>query len=145
MQSKENSIARSYLVAWKWDSLAARTPLQNGLKQKKAMKAEPKPVPGDIFVRPSRASAECEWPDFYALLESLRGPETLPLRKIAEIAGDTSLNPEANILRKIQNRTLADDARRFILRHIFDDAQLLSGASRKRLVAQGHRGTTMRS
>jgi hypothetical protein len=90
-------------------------------------------TPGAVVIRPTRADAERNPDDFYALLAALRSPETLPLRKIAEIAGDTSLNPEPNILRKIKNRTLTEDARRFLLRHIFDEENLLSGKGRRQL------------
>lgn len=97
------------------------------------MKAETPPTPGQEIIRPTRSSAERHSDDFYALLEALRGPDTLPLRKIAEISGDTSLNPEPNILRKIKSRTLSDDARKFLLRHIFDEARLVSGKTPKQL------------
>jgi hypothetical protein len=97
------------------------------------MKAETTPTPGQAVIRPTRSSAETHPDDFYALLEALRGPDTLPLRKIAEISGDTSLNPEPNILRKIKSRTLSDDARKFLLRHIFEDENLVSGNTRRKL------------
>jgi hypothetical protein len=90
-------------------------------------------LPGSIAIRPTRQQAECEPDDFYSLLDALRGPESLPLRKIAEVVGDTSLNPEPNTLRKIQSQTLPDQARRHLLRHIFDEAQLLSGKMRRQL------------
>ena len=92
-------------------------------------------TPGEIVIRPTRAEAEREPNEFYALLAALRSPDTLPLRKIAEIVGDTSLNPEPNILRKIKNRTLTEDARRFLLRHIFEEENLLSGKKRRQLSA----------
>lgn len=92
-------------------------------------------APGAIAIRPTRADAESNPNEFYTLLAALRNPETLPLRKIAEIVGDLSHNPEPNILRKIKNRTLTEDARRFLLRHIFDEGSLLSGKMRKQLVA----------
>jgi hypothetical protein len=91
--------------------------------------------PGAITVRPTRADAERSAQEFYTLLEALRDPHVLPLRKIAAIIGDTSLNPEPNILRKIQNRTLSDDARRYLLRHIFDEENLISGKLRRQLAA----------
>jgi hypothetical protein len=97
------------------------------------MNAETPPTPGQTIIRPTRSSAEKHSDDFYTLLEALRGPETLPLRKIAEISGDTSLNPEPNILRKIKSRTLSDDARKFLLRHIFDDERLVSGKAPRQL------------
>jgi len=90
-------------------------------------------VPGSIEIRPTRAQAEREPEKFYPLLEALRGPDTLPLRKIAEIAGDTSLNPEPNTLRKIRSQTLSDETRRSLLRHIFDDEQLVSRRMRRKL------------
>lgn len=96
------------------------------------METQPKPRPGAITIRPTRTSAEKEPGKFYPLLEELRGPGTLPLRKIAELTGDNSLNPEPNILRKIKGQTLSEDVRRVVLRHIFDD-QLLSGKMRRQL------------
>jgi hypothetical protein len=100
------------------------------------MDAEGEPeTPGTMVIRPTRADAERDPNEFYTLLAALRSPETLPLRKIAEVVGDTSLNPEPNILRKIKNRTLTEEARRFLLRHIFDEENLLSGKTRKQLSA----------
>jgi hypothetical protein len=92
-------------------------------------------MPGSFVVRPTRADAEKDSNEFYALLAALRTPETLPLKKIAEIVGDTSLNPEPNILRKIKNRTLTEEARRYLLRHIFEEENLLSGRVRRQLSA----------
>src|ERR1700681_2108174 len=98
-----------------------------------ALSAETKPRPGELIIRPTRADAERNSDDFYLLLAAVRNPETLPLRRIAEISGDTSLNPEPNILKKIKNRTLSEDARRYLLKHIFDDESLLSGKTRKQM------------
>jgi hypothetical protein len=90
-------------------------------------------TPGSIHIRPTRVAAERQPQNFYSLLDTLRDPGTFPLRKIAELSGDTSLNPEPNTLRKIQNRTLPDDARRSVLRYIFEDGGLLTGGFRKSL------------
>jgi len=95
-------------------------------------------TPGTMLIRPTREEAERNPDHFYALLGALRSPETLPLRKIAEIVGDTSLNPEPNILRKIKNRTLSRDARRYLLRHIYEEQPVLSGGARERLAAIDH-------
>src|SRR5580700_3785131 len=100
-----------------------------------ALNAETKPRPGELIIRPTRADAERNPDHFYTLLAAVRNPGTLPLRKIAELSGDTSLNPVPNVLRKIKNRTLSEDARRYLLKHIFDDESLLSGKTRRQIAA----------
>jgi hypothetical protein len=101
------------------------------------MEEEAKPIPGGVRIRPTRALAETDPERFYSLLEELRGPVVLPLRKIAEVTGDTSLNPEPNLLRKIKSRTLSGEARRLLLRYMFDEEQLLSGRARRLLADVG--------
>ncbi|MCP3439808.1 hypothetical protein [Bradyrhizobium sp. CCGUVB14] len=90
-------------------------------------------APGAIQIRPTRLRAEREPDQFYPLLEAFRDPDILPLRKIAELSGDRSLNPEPNTLRKLKSQTLSDEARRVLLRHIFDDERLLFGKRREAL------------
>jgi hypothetical protein len=100
------------------------------------MDAEEKaPMPGAIVIRSTRDDAERSPDDFYCLLEEFRGSGLLPLRKIAEACGDSSLNPEPNILRKIQSRTLSEQARAALLGHIFGRESLLFGASRRQVSA----------
>jgi hypothetical protein len=91
--------------------------------------------PGSAKIRPTREDAEQDIDQFYALLSVLRERRELPLKKIAYITGDETGNPEASVSKKITSRTLPKEARDFILRYIFDEANLLSGASRKQLSA----------
>ena len=97
------------------------------------MDGDPTPTPGSTAIRPTRAKAEKDLDAFYALLEAFRDPQLLPLRKIAEICGDASLNPEPNTLRRIKNRSLSDESRASLLRHIFDEERLVSGRARRQL------------
>jgi hypothetical protein len=103
------------------------------------MDAEGEPTtPGAIDIRPTRADAEKCPASFYRLLGEFRDRGLLPLKRIAEISGDTSLNPEPNILRKIQNKTLTDQARAALLSHILDVQSLLFGKARRQLAAVDH-------
>lgn len=84
-------------------------------------------APGSIIRRPTREDAERHTDLFYLLLEAIRGSRELPLKKLADLTGDTTINREVNFWKRIKNRSLTSDMRRVILRHIFDEARLLSG------------------
>jgi hypothetical protein len=84
-------------------------------------------TPGSIIVRPTRQDAEQHAGHFYLLLKALRANRELPLKKLGYITGDTTNNREINIWKRIKNETLTPDERDLILRHVFDEARLLSG------------------
>lgn len=102
-------------------SLRPYLPTKKGLPQE----------PGSRIVRPTRDDAERNPDQFYTLLEVVKNRIDLPHTRIAEIIGDLTDSPDQNISRKIKARSFSEDARLALLRHIFDAANLISGASRR--------------
>src|SRR5262245_47353410 len=91
--------------------------------------------PGSVVIRPTREDAEQDINHFYTLLNGFRERRELPLKKIAYITGDETGNPEVSVSKKITSRTLPREARDFILRHVFETGQLLTGTARRQISA----------
>lgn len=92
---------------------------------------------GSIIIRPTREDAERDPELFHDLLEWCREHGALPLKEIAAIIGDTTKNPETNIHKKISKQTLSKDARDRCLRHIFEEGDFISRATRRELTGIG--------
>lgn len=89
-------------------------------------------------IRPTREEAENSPTHFYELLEDRRESTDLTLSVIARIIGDTTANPEVNTHKRLKAQSLNSTAKSYILRHMFDTANLITGRIRRQLAAAPH-------
>lgn len=80
-------------------------------------------------IRPSRTEGEEDPEKFLVLFDEFRNPETLSRKTIAAICGVS----EGTVSNWLAAREFPEKARRSILKYMFEDQNLLSGATRRDL------------